>query len=205
MIDRLVLSTGWYSQQALQIIQNSTCSTMLRRTKANSKKRHSMFLDIRSSITAQGALDEEDKFDAYQGKNKSADTLPLDDFASTSSTMNSTKKPQRKGKLKRSSVILDNTLVRDYNLAIRHFEKLDTRTMQASHSNKSIASTGSTVSSLFSSTSTTSIRDLLYDAMEKEYEEDCQIIDKSHNMNFDCRLRADGTSSRYIRTNLDFE
>ena len=163
---------------------------MLRRTKTNSKKRHSMFLDIRSSITAQGALDEEDKFDAYQGKNKSADTLPLDDFASTSSTMNSTKKPQRKGKLKRSSVILDNTLVRDYNLAIRHFEILDTRTMQASHSNKS---------------STTSIRDLLYDAMEKEYEEDCQIIDKSHNMNFDCRLRADGTSSRYIRTNLDFE
>lgn len=179
---------------------------MLRRTKTNSKKRHSMFLDIMSSKAGQSGNEKESILDAFQGKNKSVDALPLELPSSNESSAMTSKKAQSKSKLKRSSVILDNTLVRDYNLAIRHFEKLDTRPMQSSRSNKSITSTGSAVSSLFSSTSATSIRDLLYDDLERDSEEECEIIDKSHSlMNFDGRLRSDEAISQYARTNLDFE
>lgn len=174
---------------------------MLRRTKTNSKKRHSMFLDIRST---RGIIEEEKRFDPYQGKNKSAEALNSGESSLAGPTTTTTKKPQSRGRLKRSSVILDNTLVRDYNLAIKHFEKLDTRPIQPSHSTKSIASTGSAVSSLFSSTSTRSIRDLLYDDFESD--EQCEIVDKTHNrLKFHLFLEQDEDSPQCVRTDLHFE
>lgn len=181
---------------------------MLKRTKTSSKKRHSVFIDIRHTKSVQSTLEEEaGKPEMYQAKNKSVEAQ------SSNTGAVATRKTQSRSKLKRSSVLLDNTMVRDYNLAIRHFEKLDTRPIQTSSSHGSISSNSSTVSSLFSATSTTSIREMLYDDLEESCEEDCEIIDKTHSwiMKFNDgkgRLRVDDselTRQACPRTNLQFE
>ncbi|QLQ80447.1 hypothetical protein HG537_0D04470 [Torulaspora globosa] len=159
---------------------------MMKRTKTTSK-RHSVFVDVRQS--------------SYQTKNRSLEAL-ASDIAST--------KTQSRSKLKRSSVLLDNTMVKDYNLAIRHFEKLDTRTLQSSSSDNSISSNSSTTSSLFSTHSTTSIRDLLYEDHD-ECQEHCEIVDKTQlrtKMMADDknRLRVNDTEyDKHKRTSLHFE
>lgn len=168
-----------------------------------------MFIDIRHSKPAQNELHtgSHEGLNGYRSKNKSLDVLPLEE----PSIQSATKKVHHHSKLKRSSVLLDNTLVREYNLAISHFEKLDSRPttpIQSSRSNKSISSTGSRVSSLFSSRSTLSIHDLLYDGLDKDCEDDCEILDQMQTKN-SCRLRIDdlsnGSSVTYERTNLEFE
>lgn len=183
---------------------------MLKRTKTSSKKRHSVFIDIRHSMAPSDT--DCSKPEMYQVKNKS-----LEELASEARSTNTTKRTHSRSKLKRSSVLLDNTMVRDYNLAISHFEKLDTRPIQSSSSHNSISSNSSTVSSLFSSASTTSIRDLLYEDLEECCEEDCEIIDKNHleikkfGDGDKGRLRVDDKESsgngrnRYRRTDLQFE
>ncbi|QLL32190.1 hypothetical protein HG536_0C03580 [Torulaspora globosa] len=183
---------------------------MLKRTKTASNKRHSVFVDVRHSKSTQSPSDtDSSKFDIYQTKNRSLEALAEID------TTNCAKKAHSRSKLKRSSVLLDNTMVRDYNLAIRHFEKLDTRPIQSSSSDSSISSSSSTTSSLFSTDSTTSIRDLLYEGLDDTCDEDCEIVDKTHlrtKMLGDDkgRLRVDDDGSTgygrpHRRTSLHFE
>lgn len=170
---------------------------MLKRTKTASKKRHSVFVDVRHS--------DGDSSPVYQTKNRSLEALD---------STHSAKKPHSRSKLKRSSVLLDNTMVRDYNLAIRHFEKLDSRPIQSSSSDSSISSNSSTTSSLFSTDSTTSIRDLLYEGLDEPCDEECEIVDKIHlrkTLDDKGRLRVDdegtmGNRTRWHRrTSLHFE
>lgn len=207
---------------------------MLRRTKTNNKKRHSMFIDIKHTMPLLSDVTHETTSKhVYQSKNKSMETLTRDEAPALVTSRK--KKASIHTKLKRSSVLLDNSLVRDYNLAINHFENSESSfqgaSFESSQSSYSISSNGSRVSSLFSSASTISIHSLIYDdlASEKEVKNEYNVLldkpqaiitigdtnrnyVKNDNVNEMSRLRMgddyddfDDIRVSYNRTNLDFE
>ncbi|QLG70409.1 hypothetical protein HG535_0A03480 [Zygotorulaspora mrakii] len=150
---------------------------MLRRSKStinnNGKKRHSMFIDLKHSIlSANDPITESTFKHSFQTKNKSLDSLALEDdltLQEVPQKMNRKAITAKKtSKLKRSSVVLDNSLLRDYNIAVNHFENPVSTTIQSSHSNHSISSVASKISSLFSSNSCLSIHDLLNEDITDE-------------------------------------
>lgn len=203
---------------------------MLRRTKTNSKKRHSMFIDIKHNMPLLSDVTHETTSKhAYQSKNKSMETLQREEAPALAAPK---KKVNTHTKLKRSSVLLDNSLVRDYNLAMNHFENPESSPQDApletSQSTYSISSSGSRVSSLFSSSSTISIHNLIYDdfASEKESKNEYNVLldkpkalitiwdnnsnhVKNNNMNEISRLLMDDEFDdirvSYNRTDLDFD
>lgn len=129
---------------------------MLRLTKKTSKyeqkRRHSTFLDLKS-------LPKDGADDGAHVKNSSADkdNRRLDD----SKKING---------MKRMSTVLDENMVRDYDLVLQHFENEKTGA-DINHDKKSrmsMVSNGSNVSSLFSSSSALSIRDFLYEEFESK-------------------------------------
>lgn len=91
------------------------------------------------------------------------------------------RKGSSKSRMKRSTVLLDDNMVREYNLAIRELDyshrcnkPLAAAEMSASRQNESVmthrsaVSTSSSMSSLFSRESSVSIHDILYHDCEEE-------------------------------------
>lgn len=140
---------------------------MLRRSRPSTKKRHSMFLDMKPRLSNTRDGEEEVSKYMYQTKNKS-----LDNIGELAPEVTPRPKVHHKSRLKRSSVMLDNALVRDYNLAVNHFEKKESSRksviLPSPDSTNSLSSQNSKVSSLFSSSSTMSIRDYLQGEDESE-------------------------------------
>lgn len=140
---------------------------LLRRSKPSTKKRHSMFLDMKPRLSTTRDDEEEVNKYMYQTKNRSLDNI-------STSVPEVTPRPRvhHKSRLKRSSVMLDNALVRDYNLAVNHFERKESNrksvVLPSPESTNSLSSENSKVSSLFSSSSTMSIRDYLHEEDESE-------------------------------------
>lgn len=171
-----------------------------------------MFIDMKPRLGGPREGDEEVSKYMYQTKNKSLDNL--------STEVTPRPKVHQKSRLKRSSVMLDNALVRDYNLAVNHFERKESNrksvVLPSPDSNNSLSSQGSKVSSLFSSSSTMSIRDYLYEEAETADEQVIPVkgSKKLFNVGFN---EQDSVGSfgddiydldlqtGYCRTNLEFD
>lgn len=69
--------------------------------------------------------------------------------------------------LKRSSMVLDGNMIRDYNNAMRGMDPAGQNATR-SDSDSSITSSDSTASSLFSNGNSTNLRDLLYEELDDE-------------------------------------
>lgn len=141
-----------------------------------------MFIDFTHSMLSSDTVSVPSGKQVFQTKNRSLDTLALEDDLTLQEVA---KQPVKKftaknktSKLKRSSVVLDNTLLRDYNLAINHFENDVSPLIQNSQSNNSISSTSSKISSLFSSNSCISIHDLLFEELVNEQTSNKQVPSK---------------------------
>ncbi|CAR29596.1 hypothetical protein ZYGR_0AD02790 [Zygosaccharomyces rouxii] len=190
---------------------------MLRRSKPSTKKRHSMFLDMKPRLSNTRDGEEEVSKYMYQTKNKS-----LDNIGEYVPEVTPRPKIHHKSRLKRSSVMLDNALVRDYNLAVNHFEKKESNrksvVIPSPDSNNSLSSQNSKVSSLFSSSSTLSIRDYLCEEIETETETESASPVKNCKRLFnvggqlDCNDSYDDDDiydlplqTAYCRTSLEFD
>ncbi|CUS21475.1 LAQU0S03e03444g1_1 [Lachancea quebecensis] len=133
-------------------------NSSLRRIKTE-KKRHSMVL-------TPSSLDLSSLY-GTKNSNKSMDAL----VPERSSTQ---RKSSGKSRMKRSTVLLDDNMVREYNLAIQELNNFGSGTgtalprSDASTANSSV-STSTSMSSLFSRESSMSIHDLMYqDCVENE-------------------------------------
>lgn len=184
---------------------------MLRRSKPSTslKKRHSMFLDMKPRCKDG---EEEISRYMYQTTNRSEDNLN-----NLPNVPGATPRPKvhHKSRLKRSSVMLDNALVRDYNLAVNHFETKESRkrsvVLPSPESNNSLNSQTSKVSSLFSSNSSMSIREYLYeDSAEPakllpESKRLFNVGEKVEAMLWDDSFYDFDIGQDYYRTSLDFD
>ncbi|SCW01677.1 LAFE_0E04874g1_1 [Lachancea fermentati] len=165
----------------------------------NDKKRHSMFLtssnlDISSLYHSKSA-------------NRSMDTL-INDKSKPAKKSSSGSKTSH---LKRSTVLLDDNMVREYNLAIRALNKSPDETPAGKNKHKSSVSTSSSMSSLFSRESSMSIHDLLYEDFQ-----DTQFTDGIQHKQLFCIGEAGNTEqvnameleepvlAPLVRTQLEF-
>ncbi|SCV01687.1 LANO_0F13014g1_1 [Lachancea nothofagi CBS 11611] len=152
-------------------------STMRRTSKQDSKKRHSMMVSP-SSLDMTGFS----SFTAFSGLygskagNRSAEDMRSGDASFVAPPETSRKSHIGKSKtssLKRSTVLLDDSMVREYNLAIQELTKEQTdhfspqrKTPHRSH--HSTVSASSSMSSLFSRESSMSVQDLMYEKCDAE-------------------------------------
>ncbi|CAI1913360.1 hypothetical protein SEUBUCD646_0D02830 [Saccharomyces eubayanus] len=150
---------------------------MLRRSKnsgssshTDAKKRQSMFLESKSSLMS---LSNE----FAQGHSKTKQKTQ-EGVSSSSSSSAHKKSTSSRSKLKRSSLLLDETLLKDYHSAIKHMqvnapreEKLllvpSPTQSTRSESDTSLSSSKSSISSIFSQDKNYSIHDLLYEDIEE--------------------------------------
>ncbi|CAI4059734.1 hypothetical protein SUVZ_04G2850 [Saccharomyces uvarum] len=150
---------------------------MLRRSKNSSsnshtdaKKRQSMFLGSRNSVMSLSS-------ELDQGHSKTKQKSQEGSCSSSSSTAHK-KATSSRSKLKRSSLLLDETLLKDYHSAIKHMqvnapkeEKLllvpSPTQSTRSESDTSLSSSKSSISSIFSQDKDYSIHDLLYEEIEE--------------------------------------
>ncbi|QHS71635.1 uncharacterized protein SPAR_B01740 [Saccharomyces paradoxus] len=149
---------------------------MLRRSKnsstnADTKKRQSMHLGSKSSLIS---LSSEFSHGHSKTKQKKEESIPPSSFLSVTHK----KKTSTQSKLKRSSLLLDETLLKDYHSAMRHMqtnaakeEKLRMASSPTqstrSESDASLSSSKSSISSIFSQDKDYSIHDLLYEDIEE--------------------------------------
>lgn len=149
---------------------------MLRRSKnsstnADSKKRQSMHLGSKGSLIS---LSSEFGNGHSKTKQKEEESTPPSSFLSVTHK----KKTSSQSKLKRSSLLLDETLLKDYHSAMRHMqtnaakeEKLRMASSPTqstrSESDASLSSSKSSISSIFSQDKDYTIHDLLYEDIEE--------------------------------------
>ncbi|CAI4265979.1 CMF_collapsed_G0002720.mRNA.1.CDS.1 [Saccharomyces cerevisiae] len=151
---------------------------MLRRSKnsstntnADTKKRQSMHLGSKSSLIS---LTSEFGHGHSKTKQKKEEGTAPSQFLSPTNKRSTSSQ----SKLKRSSLLLDETLLKDYHSAMRHMqtnaakeEKLrmapSPTQSTRSESDASLSSTKSSISSIFSQDNDYSIHDLLYEDIEE--------------------------------------
>ncbi|SCU83538.1 LAFA_0D04170g1_1 [Lachancea sp. 'fantastica'] len=137
---------------------------MRRTTRTDPKKRHSMIVDTSGISSFAG-------FSSLYGSkttNRSLENVATDKKSGSGERLERTKR--KNSSLKRSTVLLDDNMVREYNLAVQSLahEPLDSRsspqlrkTPQRTHQNTLSAS--SSMSSLFSRESAMSVQDLMFE------------------------------------------
>lgn len=168
-----------------------------------------MFLDMKPR--SKDGEEEISRY-MYQTTNRSADNLS--DFPNVPGA---TPRPKvhHKSRLKRSSVMLDNALVRDYNLAVNHFERKESRRksviLPSPESSNSLSSQTSKVSSLFSSNSSISIRDYLNEGSTEpakpvpESRKLLSVGEGAETMSWEDDFYDFEIEENYHRTSLDFD
>lgn len=158
--------------------QKDKIRKMLRRSKnsstntnADTKKRQSMHLGSKSSLIS---LTSEFGHGHSKTKQKKEEGTAPSQFLSPTNKRSTSSQ----SKLKRSSLLLDETLLKDYHSAMRHMqtnaakeEKLrmapSPTQSTRSESDASLSSTKSSISSIFSQDNDYSIHDLLYEDIEE--------------------------------------
>ncbi|CAI4055344.1 hypothetical protein SKDZ_02G1760 [Saccharomyces kudriavzevii ZP591] len=137
----------------------------------DTKKRQSMHLGSKTSLMS---LSNE----FYHGLSKTKQKKQEDSPPSSSSFTTLNKRRSSQSKLKRSSLLLDETLLKDYHSAMKHMqtnaakeEKLRSAPSPTqstrSESDASLSSSKSSISSIFSYDKDYSIHDLLYEDIEE--------------------------------------
>ncbi|CEP62822.1 uncharacterized protein LALA0_S06e04632g [Lachancea lanzarotensis] len=140
---------------------------MRRTTRTDPKKRHSMIVDTSGISSFAG-------FSSFYGSktsNRSMENVTTDKKNGATERAERSERGKRKNSsLKRSTVLLDDNMVREYNLAVQTLahEPLDLRsspqlrkTPQRTH--QSTLSASSSMSSLFSRDSAMSVQDLMFE------------------------------------------
>lgn len=174
---------------------------MLRRSKnsstntnADTKKRQSMHLGSKSSLIS---LTSEFGHGHSKTKQKKEEGTAPSQFLSPTNKRSTSSQ----SKLKRSSLLLDETLLKDYHSAMRHmqtnarfllFERMAPSPTQStrSESDASLSSTKSSISSIFSQDNDYSIHDLLY--------EDIEEMDKTDAFKINNTIAIDDSKALFV-------
>ncbi|CCE65697.1 hypothetical protein TPHA_0M01220 [Tetrapisispora phaffii CBS 4417] len=173
----------------------------------DNKKRHSSFFDLNSFDTnnvengnknsknesKKGSKNEKAVFvnnlQQYSKQDSSVQQKNMQHERETANSILREPKEKSNSKTKRQSTILDENIVKDYHLAIKHFNMEDEKRTSLEYkisnekhsksgsvdSNFSSATMDSNMSSLFSSSATVSLRDFLYEEFETN-----KFLSKTH-------------------------
>ncbi|SMN20337.1 similar to Naumovozyma dairenensis NDAI_0A05580 hypothetical protein [Maudiozyma saulgeensis] len=148
---------------------------MLRKKTRNhrdSSKRQSMFME---TMVNSFSLHQDKTENNQTPLDYISDPIPIDTSAvpvrlSSRREISSRSSEARAKMLKRSSMMLDGNIIRDYNLAVKGLSAQhlvnDEQNTTRSDSETSIASNRSATSSLFSNGNSTNLRDLLYEELD---------------------------------------